>query len=355
MLVSCSNYTLFTDMCIQMRFFYAALCLLFLMPSPAQADNILTNAMRRGHIRCGTHFGSYAYAIKDEKGTWHGMDVDFCRALAAAALGDANKVKFIDTAGKNRFAYLASDRVDILMGPAPWVLGLDAGQNFNFAGILFFGGQGLMAHWREEASSIEAYKGAKVCVQRNSRTYEYLQEFNKRRRLELRLLVLESFKQAREFFFLKRCDLYANDEGILMGTQTLRNIPSDLNIVILPDKLVETPIGPLVRQDDDRWFDIVKWVRHALIKADEKGVTAYNLDDYLSSPDPEIRNMLGLTDKMWRYLGLDEKWAYRALQAVGNYGEMYNRNLGIGSNVGMENGKNRLWTEGGLIYAPPFY
>ncbi len=332
-----------------------SLCLAILASSVAPAaiaGKTLDAIKQRGQILCGVSTGVAGFSAADAKGRWHGLDVDVCRALAAAVLGDADKVSFVPLNSQQRFTGLQSGQVDVLSRNTSWTLTRDASLGLNFTAITYFDGQGFMLPKKLKVTSAKQLKNAQVCVQSGTTSEKNLTDFSRANKLAIKPVVFESFEASFKAFFAGRCQAYSTDAS---GLASVRNkeAPKPDNYLILPELISKEPMGPVVRRGDDEWFAIVKWTVFALQEAEEMGLTQANVDSLKTSSDPAIQRMLGTGEDMGKLLGLDKLWAYRAIKAVGNYGEVFERNVGAQSAVKLPRGANRLWTQGGLIYAPP--
>jgi general L-amino acid transport system substrate-binding protein len=333
----------------------AALCLaaLCLAAPLAQAQaQTLEAVKRRGQVVCGTSTGTAGFDMPDSRGIWHGMMADFCRAVAAAVLGDAERVRFIPLAAPQRFAALVSGEIDILTRTTTWTLQRDAGQGMNFTAPLYYDGQGFLVPRRLGVTDARQLDGASICLTAGTTSEANVVDWSRANRIGFRPVVFERNEEARAAYLAGRCDVYSTDVSILSATRaTLARDPGEH--VILAEIISKEPLTPVVRQGDDQWFDIVRFVQFALIEAEERGITRASLAEAMGSPNPDIRRLLGVTPGNGRALGLDESWAALAIRAVGNYGEMFDRNLGPATPLGLARGPNALWTHGGLMYAPP--
>lgn len=334
-----------------LSFFY----MMTIFTHSALAGTTLDRIYRRGVVLCGTNTDIEAYAEQNyETKKWSGFDVDVCKAVASALLGDAEKIKFVKATTTNRLAKLKRGDFDILLGVTPWTIAIDAGKDFSSVDPMLFSGQGFMAHSIKKMDSMKDFKGLKVCVQKGTPSFTNLDEYNRREKLDLKIISLPNFERTKEFFFLKRCHLLAEDIGVLNSKQ-FTSIPDGMDVVILPEIFAFTPFGPTVRGDDDELFTIMKWLRLALIKAEQKGITKNNIDTFLTSESPEIQLLLGVREGFGSPLKIDKKWAYRAIKSVGNYGEIYDRNFGENTPFKFKRGLNNIVKNGGAMYAPPFY
>jgi len=316
----------------------------------AQAGATLDAVKARNSLKCGVSTGLAGFSIADSQGQWQGLDADGCKALAAAVLGDASKVQFVPLSAQQRFTALQSGEVDVLIRNTTWTLTRDASLGFHFAGVLFYDGQGFMVPKDLGVKSAKELDGAEVCVQTGTTTELNLADYFRANGMKFKPVVFESLEESKTAFFNGRCQVYTTDRS---GLASLRSAdaPSPDDYVILPEIISKEPLGPAVRRGDDEWFAIVKWMVYALIEAEEKGVTSGNVDQMKESQDPVIQRLLGTSGDMGAMLGLDNDWVVRMLKAVGNYGEMYARNV-VPIGLSRE-GANQLWTKGGLMYAIP--
>lgn len=308
----------------------------------------------RGRVRCGVHQGLVGFAYTDNRGRWRGFDVDFCRATAAVVLGDPNKVQFVPLSSKERFAALQSGEVDVLWRNTSWTFSRDAANGLDFAGVNYFDGQGFMVRRTLNLSSATELNGARICVQTGSTTELNLADFFRTKGLRYDAVVVDTEDQARANYSREACDAFTADISALAAARTTMNNPGEH--MILPEVISKEPLGPVVRQGDDQWADVVRWTLYALILAEELGVTSQNADDLRrTSTNPEVRRLLGVEGGFGAMLGVSNDWAYRAITSVGNYGQIFERNIGQGSPLKLERGLNALWTARapGLVYAPP--
>jgi general L-amino acid transport system substrate-binding protein len=293
------------------------------------------------------------FSQADSSGNWAGLDVDVCKAIAAATLGDANKVKWVPLNSQQRFTAIQSGEVDILSRNTTWTLTRDASLGLNYAGVTYYDGQGFMVPVKSKLKSAKQLKGATVCVQAGTTTEKNLTDFSRANNLNIKPVVFDKFEAANAAYFSGRCQAYTTD---VSGLASVRNkeakTPGDH--MILPDLISKEPLGPAVRRGDDEWFAIVRWVVFGLIEAEEYGITKAKVETLQKdSKDPSIGRLLGTTEDTGKLLGLDKDWLARSLKAVGNYGEIFERNVGPKSVLGLPRGSNNLWSKGGLMYAPP--
>ena len=318
----------------------------------ARAGATLDAVKARGELICGVNTGLAGFSRPDDQGKWTGLDVDICRAIAAAIVGSPDKVKFVPLNAQQRFPALQSGEIDVLSRNTTWTLTRDSSSGFNFAPPVYYDGQGFMVAKSLGVTSAKQLGGATVCVQQGTTTELNLADYFRASGLELKPLVFVELAEAEQAFFANRCDAYTTDASGLASTRAAKAGNPD-DYIILPEIISKEPLGPAVRHGDDQFFDVVKWTIYALIEAEERGVTQANLDEMKASQDPNLMRLLGTTPGMGEALGLDPEWAARAIKAVGNYGEVFERNVGKATPLKLERGLNALWTKGGLMYAPP--
>jgi general L-amino acid transport system substrate-binding protein len=306
---------------------------------------------QKGQLSCGVHTGLAGFGAADDKGVWRGLDVDYCRAVAAAVLGDASKVKYVPTTPKERFTALNSGEVDVLIRTTTWTLQRDSAQGLSFAGVNYYDGQGFMVKKSLGVKRAKELAGATVCVQTGTTTELNLADFFRTNNLQYKPVVFEKVDEAVKAYQAGRCDAYTTDASGLYSVRLLMQDQADH--IVLPDIISKEPLGPSVRQGDSQWFTVVRWVHYALLNAEEAGITQANVDKMLTSTNPEVRRILGKEGDFGKGLGLDNDWAYRIIKQVGNYGELFERNVGSGSRLKIDRGLNKLWTQGGLQYAIP--
>jgi len=329
----------------------AAAVATFAFISPVLADT-LSDVQGRGSLNCGTNTGLAGFATPDNQGNWTGLDVDVCRAVAAAVLGDAKKVKFIPLGTKERFTALQSGEVDVLVRTSTWTFSRDTELGLDFVAVDYYDGQGFMVRKELNVKSAKELSGATICVQTGTTTEKNLADYFRANNMELKSVVFETDEQTRGAYDEGRCDAYTTDASALAADRTQLKNPSDN--IILPEIISKEPLGPVVRHGDNRWGDIVRWSFDAMLIAEEKGITQANVDDVKAkSEDPEVRRLLGVEDEMGKMTGLSNDWAYNIIKQVGNYGESYERNVGQKTPLGLARGLNDLWNRGGLQYAPP--
>ena len=330
----------------------AAAAVVTLTATPAHAGKTIDAIKARGQVICGVNPSLPGFAAADSQGNWTGFDVDICKAVSATVLSDATKVKWTPLNASQRFAALQSGEIDVLSRNTTWTLTRDASLGLNFTGVTYYDGQGFMVTKKSKITSAKQLKGATVCVQSGTTTEKNLADYSKAMKLNMKPVVFETQEATNKAYFTGRCQVYTTDAS---GLASVRNkeATNPADHLILPDLISKEPLGPSVRRGDDEWFAIVKWVVFALIEAEEYGITQANVDQMKSSTDPVVQRILGTSEDTGKLLGLDKEWAYRAIKAVGNYGEMFERNLGPNSTLKLPRGANNLWSKGGLIYAPP--
>lgn len=320
---------------------------------PAHAGKTLDAIKARGQLVCGVSSGVAGFSQADSAGKWSGLDVDVCRAIAASILGDANKVKWVPLVSQQRFAALQSGEVDILSRNTSWTLTRDASLGLVFTGVTYYDGQGFMVPAKSKVKSAKQLKGATVCVQSGTTTEKNLSEFSRINNLGIKPVVFEKFDAANAAYFSGRCQAYTTDAS---GLASIRNkeARNPAEHVVLPDLISKEPLSPAVRRGDDEFFAIAKWVVFGLIEAEEYGITQAKVDELeKTTKDPAIGRLLGTTEDTGKLLGLDKEWLARAIKATGNYGEIFERNVGPKSPLALPRGSNKLWSQGGLMYAPP--
>jgi len=299
----------------------------------------------RGELICGANGTLAGFGLPDPQGNWTGFDVDFCRAIAAAIFNDPAKVKFVPLTAANRFTALQSGEVDVLARNTTWTMSRDTTLGIDFAAVTYYDGQGFMVHKSLKVSSALELSGASVCVQQGTTTELNLADYFRSHNMSLKSVTFATADES------GRCDSYTTDSSGLYGERLRLTAPND-NIV-LPEIISKEPLSPAVRQGDDTWEDLVRWVHYAMLDAEEFGVTKSNVEEQLKSPNPEIRRLLGVEGQFGQSIGLTNDWAYRVIRHTGNYGESFERNVGQGSPLKIARGLNALWTKGGLQYGLP--
>lgn len=330
----------------------SALLAAFCCCASAYAGKTLEQIKQRGQLVCGVSTGVIGFSSADSQGNWSGLDVDVCRAIAASVLNDASKVKYVPLNAQQRFAALQSGEVDVLSRNTTWTLTRDASLGLNFTAITYYDGQGFIVPKKLKINSAKQLKNVDICVQSGTTTEKNLSDYFKAQGIKVKPVVFEKFEASTKAFFSGRCQAYTTDASALAFIR-VKEAPKPDDYIILPDLISKEPLGPVVRRGDDEWFAIVKWVIFALVEAEELGIAQANLEPLRTSTDPAIQRLLGTGEDTGKALGLDREWALRALSAVGNYGEMFQRNVGSDSPLKLPRGLNALWNKGGLMYAPP--
>ena len=314
----------------------------------AAAGETLAQIKSRGVLRCGVSEGIAGFSIKDAAGRWSGMDADFCRAVAAAVLGDADKVEFLPLRATERFPALQSGRIDLLARNTTWTLTREASLKVQFPGVLYFDRQGFMVPAKSAIKTLARLKGASVCVQKGTTSMQRLADYSTQHALGIKPLVIDSAVGVVDAFFAGKCEAYTSDVSQLAAAR-LRAPGGEKSFVILAERISKEPLGPVVRAGDEDWLTLVRWVLFTLIAAEEAGITQKNVGERA----PLMQRALGADAELSKALGVANGWGVRAVQAAGNYGEIFERNLGRDSPLKLERGLNNLWTQGGLMYAPP--
>ncbi|MDT7837236.1 amino acid ABC transporter substrate-binding protein [Aquabacterium sp. OR-4] len=334
---------------------FAATCTAIVLGAtalPAHAGKTLDAIKARGQLVCGVNTGLAGFSQADSQGNWSGLDVDVCKAIAASVLGDAGKVKYVPLNAQQRFTALQSGEIDILSRNTTWTLTRDASLGMHFTGATYYDGQGFMVPAKGKIKSAKQLKGATVCVQSGTTTEKNLTDFSRANGLAIKPVVFEKVEAATGAYFAGRCQAYTTDAS---GLASVRNkeAKNPAEHLILPELISKEPLGPSVRRGDDEFYAIAKWVIFALIEGEEFGITQANVDQQKSSTDPVVQRILGTSEDTGKLLGLDKEWAARAIKATGNYGEIFERNVGPKSPLGLPRGVNNLWNKGGIMYAPP--
>src|SRR5437660_12137991 len=318
----------------------------------AMAGKDLDTIKARGALICGVGQGTAGFFLADSQGKWIGLDVDVCRAVAAAIFGDSEKVKYVPLSSQQRFTALQSGEVDILSNNTTITLTRDTALRLDFTAITYYDGQGFMVNKKLGVKGAKELNGATVCVAPGTTTELNLADYFRANKMNFKPVVIEKVDEIRAAFFSGRCDVYTTDRSGLYATR-VANAPNPDDYVILPEIISKEPLGPVVRHGDNQFGDIVRWAQYAMIEAEEYGISSKTVDDMLKSDNPTIKRILGVTPGMGKALGVDEKWVYNIIKQVGNYGEIFDKNVGMGSPLKIERGLNKLWSQGGLQYAPP--
>ncbi len=323
------------------------------MAAGAVAAGTLEDVKTRGKLNCGVVTGLAGFGAPDANGEWKGFDVAVCRAVAAAVLGDKTAVEFVPTTGKTRFTALASGEIDMLARNTTWTFSRDVDLKFDFAGVNYYDGQGFLVPKGLKISSAKELDQATICIQTGTTTELNLADFFRANNITYEAVPIETNAEGQQQYLADACDAYTTDASGLASTRAAFEDPSAH--VILPEIISKEPLGPLVRHGDNAWGDVVRWTLNALIAAEELGVTSANVGEIADSTEnPEIRRLLGTEGTLGEMLGLDNDWAKRAIAAEGNYGEIFAQNIGESTPIGLARGLNAQWTDGGLLYAPPF-
>jgi len=318
----------------------------------ALAGKDLDAVVKKGFVQAGVNGGVFGFGMPDEKGVWKGLDVDTAKAVAAAIFGDASKVKFTPLTAQQRFTALQSGEIDILTRNATRTLSRETQLGLNFVTVNYYDGQGFMVPKKLGVKSAKELSGATVCVLPGTTTEQNAADFFRSNKMDWKPVVIESTTELAKTFFAGRCDVLTSDASQLAGTRAVSPNPQDY--AILPEIISKEPLAPAVRHGDDQFRDIVDFSVLAMINAEEMGITSQNVDEKLKSEDPMVQRFLGVVEGNGKALGLDEKWAYNIIKQVGNYGEVFERNVGVNTTLGIERGLNALWFNGGLMYSPPF-
>jgi general L-amino acid transport system substrate-binding protein len=318
----------------------------------AQAGKDLDAIKARGQLICGVNTGVAGFAQADSQGKWVGLDVDVCRAVAAAVFGDSEKVKYVPTTAQQRFTALQSGEVDILARNTTVTLTRDTALGLDFTAVNYYDGQGFMVNKKLGVKSAKELNGATVCVQPGTTTELNLADYFRTNKMTFKPVVIEKVEEVRAAFFSGRCDVYTNDSSSLYATRAA-NAPNPDDYMVLPEIISKEPLAPAVRHGDNQFADIVRWSQYAMLEAEEYGISSKTVDEMLKSENPSIKRILGVTPGMGKALGVDEAWVVNIVKQVGNYGESFERNVGMGSPLKIDRGLNKLWTQGGIQYAPP--
>ena len=330
----------------------ATIALAALTVAGVASAGTLEDVKARGVLRCIVSPGLAGFAYPDANGVWKGFDIEFCRATAAAILGDPGKIKAVTSTGKTRFTLLNSGEGDVLWRNTTITFSRDVGVKLRFHGVNYYDGQGFLAKKALGVKSAMDLDGASICIQTGTTTELNLADYFHANGMKYEAVTIETNEEARQNYNSGRCDVYTTDASGLAATRSTFSDPE--NHAILPEIISKEPLGPATRQGDDQWSDIITWVLNATITAEEKGITSANVDAMKNSKDPEILRLLGVEGSQGEELGLSKDWAYNIIKFVGNYGEIFERNVGVNTPIGLERGLNALWTNGGLQYSPPF-
>jgi general L-amino acid transport system substrate-binding protein len=328
-----------------------AIATMFVFAAQAASAQTLKAVKDRGQLVCGANGTLAGFGMPDAQGNWTGFDVDFCRAIAAAIFDDPTKVKFVPLTAANRITALQSGDIDVLSRNTTWTMSRDTTLGIDFAAVHYYDGQGFMVHKALKVSSALELNDASVCVQQGTTTELNLADFFRSNHMSLKSVTFATADEAIKAYDSGRCDSYTTDSSGLYGERVLLSNPNDN--IILPEIISKEPLSPAVRQGDDGWEDLVRWVHYAMVDAEELGVSKTNLDDQMKSANPEIRRLLGVEGQFGEPLGLTNDWAVRIIKSIGNYGESFESTVGQGSPLKIARGLNALWTKGGLQYGIP--
>ena len=321
------------------------------LTTQAASAQTLKTVKDRGQLSCGVSQGLPGFSTPDDKGNWTGLDVDICRAIAAAILGDPGKVKYVPLSAKDRFTALQSGEIDVLSRNTTWTLSRDTSLGANFTGVTYYDGQGFMVKKSLKVNSALELNSASVCVQTGTTTEQNLADYFKGNNMKYEVIAFGTADETVKAYESGRCDVFTSDVSQLYAERLKLANPADH--VVLPEVISKEPLGPMVRHGDDQWFDIVKWTLYAMVGAEELGMTQKNVDEVAKSDKPEVKRAVGTDGNLGEQLGLTKDWLVRIVKAVGNYGEAFERNVGSGSKLGIARGLNQLWSKGGIQYAPP--
>ena len=313
---------------------------------------LLQTVKERGYLICGVNAGLPGFSAADEEGNWTGLDVDFCRAVSAAVFGDADKVEYIGLNSAQRFPTLASRSIDILSRNTTWTISRDVNLMFEFAGVSYYDGQGFLVPVDLGITSATELDGAFVCITPETTSELNLNDYFAENNMQYKPIPVEGNKEAKAKLFASECDVFTTDASGLASARAGADNPEDW--IVLPEIISKEPLGPLVRQGDQEWEDVVRWTLFAMINAEEMGITSKNVDEMLTSKSKEVKRLLGEDGYMGPMLGLGMKFGYNIIKQVGNYGESFNKNIGPGTPLNLERGLNNLWNNCGILYVPPF-
>jgi general L-amino acid transport system substrate-binding protein len=331
----------------------AVACVLAVASTPSWAGSTFDSVKAKGFVQCGVNTGLAGFSFADAQGKWSGLDVDLCKTIAAALFGDAEKVKFTPTTSQQRFVALQSGEIDVLTRNATQTILRDTSLGFNFPVTNFYDGQGFLVTAKSGIKSAKELNGATICVQPGTTSELNMADYFRKTKMTFKPVMIEKLDELLQAYASGRCDSYTTDSSGLAAVRA-GQLAGKGEHVILPERISKEPLGPMVRHGDDQWFDLVKWAFMATLEAEEFGITSKNIDEMLKSDDPAIKRFLGVTPGYGKAVGVDEKWVYNIIKQVGNYGESFERNVGVGTPLKLERGQNALWTNGGLMYAIPF-
>jgi general L-amino acid transport system substrate-binding protein len=320
------------------------------LPAAAQPAADTLGAIRsRGSLICSSAPSTVGFSLPDSQGVWRGIDVDYCRAVAAAVLGDASKIRVVPSSTQQRFTMLQSGEIDMLVRSTTWTLAREASLGLVFAGVNFYDGQGFMVKKSLNVASAKQLDGATICVQPGTTTELNMTDYFRANGMRFTPVIIENIEELRSAFVAGRCDVYTNDASSLASFRASQG-PNAEQYLLLPEIISKEPLGPVVRKGDWRFFDVVRWVHFAMLTAEELGINSQNIDSFTDSNNPDVQRFMGRTGDLGRMLGLENDWAVKVVRQVGNFAEVWDRNI---TPLGVQRGINRLWTQGGLQYAPP--
>ncbi|MCK1637280.1 amino acid ABC transporter substrate-binding protein [Bradyrhizobium sp. 157] len=321
------------------------------LSAQAASAQTLKTVKDRGMLSCGVSQGLPGFSTPDDKGNWTGLDVDICRAIAAAIFNDASKIKFVPLSAKDRFTALQSGEIDVLSRNTTWTLSRDTSLGANFTGVTYYDGQGFLVKKSLKVNSALELNSASVCVQTGTTTEQNLADYFKGNNMKYEVIAFATADETVKAYESGRCDVFTSDVSQLYAERL--KVANPAEHVVLPEVISKEPLGPMVRHGDDQWFDIVKWTLYAMVGAEELGMTQKNVDEMVKSDKPEVKRAVGTDGNLGEQLGLTKDWMVRIVKAVGNYGESFERNVGSGSKLAIARGLNNLWSKGGIQYAPP--
>jgi general L-amino acid transport system substrate-binding protein len=322
-----------------------------LTATAASAQATLNTVKQKGFLTCGSNTGLAGFGVPDAQGNWTGLDVDLCRAIAAAIFNDPTKVRFIPLSAKDRFTALQSGETDVLVRNTTWTMSRDTQLGLDFTGVNYYDGQGFLVRKKLGVSSAKELNGASVCTQQGTTTELNLADFFRANNMKYEVVAFATAAETFDAYNSGRCDAFTTDASGLYSERLKAANPDEH--IVLPEIISKEPLGPSVRHGDNQWGDIVRWTHYAMLNAEELGVTKANVDQMTKNDNPEIKRLLGAEGKFGEAIGLTNDWAYRIVKHVGNYGEIFDKNVGQGSQLKIQRGQNALWTKGGLQYAPP--
>jgi general L-amino acid transport system substrate-binding protein len=321
------------------------------LASQSASAQTLKSVKDRGMLNCGSNGTLAGFGLPDAQGAWTGLDVDYCKAIAAAVLGDPKKVKFVPLSAKDRFTALQSGEVDVLARNTTWTSSRDTSLGLNFVGVNYYDGQGFIVRKALKVNSALELAGASVCVQQGTTTELNLSDYFRANNMQVKTVTFATANEAVKAYDAGRCDAYTTDASGLYAERL--KLANSADHIVLPEIISKEPLGPAVRHGDDQWFDVAKWVLYAMINAEELNITQKNVDEMVKSTNPDVKRFVGTEGNYGEQLGLPKDWAVQIIKAVGNYGEVFDRNVGANSPLKIERGLNKLWNKGGIQYAPP--